>query len=171
VLSYKTSGIFNFAYRALASIAAYVFGAVRDAELVVATRRPPCRSSSSAVAPNLALVKLDPSGLSRDPKVVREYARDPLVFHGRVAVRPPAELLASARRVTPRLESVATPLLLIHGGADPVAAPGGSRMIRDRAGFTDKTLNFYPGLFHDILNEPERDEVFADVLAWPADRV
>ena len=33
-------------------------------------------------------------------------------------------------------------------------------------GSADKTLRFYPGLYHEIFNEPERDEVLGDMSAW-----
>ena len=30
----------------------------------------------------------------------------------------------------------------------------------------DKMLKLYPGLYHEIFNEPERLEVLRDVLVW-----
>jgi alpha-beta hydrolase superfamily lysophospholipase len=30
----------------------------------------------------------------------------------------------------------------------------------------DKSLKLYPGLYHEIFNEPERDRVLADLLDW-----
>jgi alpha-beta hydrolase superfamily lysophospholipase len=120
----------------------------------------------SAVAPNLGLVRLDSSLVSRDPAVAQSYDRDPLVFRGRAPVRTAAELVASAGRVTPRLESVRLPLLVAHGGADVVASPDGARMVCERACSADKTLTIYPGLYHEIFNEPEKDAVIGDVVAW-----
>jgi len=31
---------------------------------------------------------------------------------------------------------------------------------------TDKTVIGYEGLLHEILNEPEKDRVIGDVVAW-----
>ncbi len=31
---------------------------------------------------------------------------------------------------------------------------------------SDKTLKLYEGLYHEILNEPERLQVLADVVEW-----
>ena len=120
----------------------------------------------SAVAPNLGLVRLDSSLVSRDPAVAQGYDRDPLVFRGRAPVRTAAELVASAERVTPRLESVRLPLLVLHGEADVVASPDGARMVCERACSADKTLTIYPGLYHEIFNEPEKDVVISDVVTW-----
>ena len=36
----------------------------------------------------------------------------------------------------------------------------------ERAGSEDKTLKRYDGLFHEILNEPERQQVLDDMADW-----
>jgi acylglycerol lipase len=120
----------------------------------------------SAVAPNLGLVRLDSSLVSRDPAVAQGYDCDPLVFRGRAPVRTAAELVVSAERVTPRLESLRLPLLVLHGEADVVASPDGARIVCERACSADKTLTVYPGLYHEIFNEPEKDAVIGDVVTW-----
>lgn len=38
----------------------------------------------------------------------------------------------------------------------------------DKASSADKTLKIYDGLFHEIFNEPEWDQVLGDVAAWLA---
>jgi len=125
----------------------------------------------SAAAPNLRLMRFASDGVSRDPDVVRGYDEDPFVFRGRVPVRTAAELLVSADRVTPRLASVRLPLLVLHGGADPVATPAGARTVYERAVSVDKTLNVYDGLYHEIFNEPEKDTVIDDVVNWIEARI
>jgi alpha-beta hydrolase superfamily lysophospholipase len=57
-------------------------------------------------------------------------------------------------------------LLVLHGGADAIATPAGARMVYERAGSVDKTLNVYDGLYHEILNEPEQEKVVGDVVKW-----
>ena len=47
-----------------------------------------------------------------------------------------------------------------------MTSPEGSRFLCDHVSSTDKTLKIYPGLFHEIFNEPERVEVLTDVLNW-----
>jgi alpha-beta hydrolase superfamily lysophospholipase len=120
----------------------------------------------SAVAPNLGLVRLDSGLVSRDPAVAQGYDRDPLVYRGRAPVRTAAELVSSAERVARRLESVRLPLLVLHGEADVVASPDGARMVYERTCSADKTLTIYPGLYHEIFNEPEKDVVIGDVVTW-----
>ena len=62
------------------------------------------------------------------------------------------------------------PILLASGTEDPVGEYGkGPRKIHrlfKEAGITDVTLKFYDGARHEILNETNREEVYADILAW-----
>jgi alpha-beta hydrolase superfamily lysophospholipase len=61
---------------------------------------------------------------------------------------------------------ITLPILLLHGGADVMTSPEGSRFLHQHVSSSDKTLKIYPGLYHEIFNEPERAEVLADVLDW-----
>ena len=55
-------------------------------------------------------------------------------------------------------------LLLLHGTEDLLVAAKGSEILYERAASPDKTLKLYPGLYHEVLNEPERDQVVGDVV-------
>ncbi len=120
----------------------------------------------SRVAPGLPTAKLDSAGISRDPAVVAAYDNDPLVFHGKVPAGLAGGLLRVMDTFPARLPQLTIPLLVLHGGADPMVSPAGSKLVVDRAGSADKTLQTYDGLFHEIFNEPERDTVLDDVVAW-----
>jgi alpha-beta hydrolase superfamily lysophospholipase len=58
------------------------------------------------------------------------------------------------------------PLLLLHGSADRLCPPEGSRQVHANAGSPDKTLKVYGGLYHEIFNEPEREQVLDDLVEW-----
>jgi acylglycerol lipase len=120
----------------------------------------------SAVAPRLPVFKIDAQLLSRDPAVVRDYLRDPLVSTGKLPARTLAEILRSMQTLPDQVGALDVPLLLLHGTKDQLCPPEGSRMIHERARSTDKTLRLYDGLYHEIFNEPERDRVIDDVVAW-----
>jgi alpha-beta hydrolase superfamily lysophospholipase len=66
---------------------------------------------------------------------------------------------------------ITLPMLMLHGGADVMTAPEGSRFLYEHISSSDKTLKIYPGLYHEILNEPERAEVMAEILVWCETRV
>ncbi len=66
------------------------------------------------------------------------------------------------------------PIYLFSGDADPLAGGGALiELVGDRyreAGVRDVTVTLYPGARHETLNETNRDEVTADLIAW-LDRV
>jgi alpha-beta hydrolase superfamily lysophospholipase len=120
----------------------------------------------SAIAPNLGVVPLDPTAVSRDPAEVKKYVEDPLNFHGKIRARTGAESLAAVARVAAGVGKLTLPVLVFHGTEDRLASPSGSKMIAERIGSKDKTLTLYDGLYHETLNEPERDAVLDDLVTW-----
>lgn len=109
---------------------------------------------------------IPPETVSRDPAVVRAYAEDPLVFNTNVPPECTAAVMLVSQRAYAAAASVSQPALLLHGGADPIAEASGSQDLYDVLSSTDKTLKVYEGLYHEVFNEPERDDVIADVVAW-----
>ncbi len=120
----------------------------------------------SAVWPRLRVVGIGHRFISRDPAVVDEFRHDPLVYHGRLPVRTGAEVLRAASLIQAQMEAVRLPLLILHGTGDFMTDPNGSRQLYRRATSPDKTLRLYPGLYHELFSEPERDQAVADLLAW-----
>ena len=57
---------------------------------------------------------------------------------------------------------------LFGGAGSMIGTVAGSVMLGRRIGAADKTLRAYEGLFHEILNEPERDEVLDEICGWLA---
>jgi lysophospholipase len=58
----------------------------------------------------------------------------------------------------------------MHGTDDLLVPYQGSEILFARASSADKTLKLYKGLYHEILNEPERLEVLANLTAWLDER-
>jgi alpha-beta hydrolase superfamily lysophospholipase len=108
---------------------------------------------------------LDPNGLSRDPEVVKGYLEDPLVFR-RMTVSLAAELVGAVPRTAARAAEVAVPLLMLHGGEDPICPADGSRAFFEGVAVAGSDLRIYPKLRHEIFNEPERERVYLDILEW-----
>ena len=124
-----------------------------------------------AVLPALAVFSLDLDRFSRDPAVVAQCKADPLIDRGNGPARTAAQLLRGIDFIRGRFEEVTVPLLALHGGADVITPPGGSRELVRRAASADKTLKIYDGLAHDLLHEPERQQVMADIAAWMDARI
>lgn len=123
------------------------------------------------IAPGLPTQQLDSSSVSRDPAVVAAYDADPMVFRGKIPAGLAGGLLSTMATFPDRLPSLRVPVLVLHGGADRLTNPQGSHLVRERAGSVDKELKIYDGLFHEIFNEPEKDEVLGDVVAWLEQRL
>jgi acylglycerol lipase len=120
----------------------------------------------SAVAPKLGVVGIDSSTVSRDPAVVRDYDSDPLNYHGKLPARTVHEMAQEIGRFPETIPSITVPLLLQVGTGDQLVPPESSELVYKWASSEDKTIKRYDGLYHEILNEPERDAVVADTLGW-----
>jgi alpha-beta hydrolase superfamily lysophospholipase len=120
----------------------------------------------SLVTPRLRFRRLGTRFMSRDPRVIADFKNDPLVYHDKFPVRTGAEILRVVKSIRRRMEAVEVPLLIMHGTRDVVTDPNGSRELHARASSTDKTLILYPGLYHEIFNEPEREQVVNDLIEW-----
>jgi alpha-beta hydrolase superfamily lysophospholipase len=108
--------------------------------------------------------KLDTKGLSHDLAVVSKYENDPLV-HDKISVRLFVEMYATGLWALDHAAEFPLPLLLMHGAADPITSAQASREFAQKAG--DKvTLKVWDGLYHEIHNEPEKEQVFACMLDW-----
>jgi alpha-beta hydrolase superfamily lysophospholipase len=122
------------------------------------------------VVPRFAMTRpIAPEALSRDPEVGRAYLDDPLVFR-RMSVSLAAEIFDAGRRTLPGGADVRLPMLLLHGEADPLCPAAGSRTFYEQLGTPGSDLRVYPGLRHEIFNEPEQESVFADLLEWLRER-
>lgn len=127
----------------------------------------------SSLFPKLGMFAVDPSLVSRDPDEVAKYAGDPLNAHGKVPVRTLAEIVRFVEWLPAALPALKLPTLLLHGRDDKLAGVAGSQMIHDRISSTDKTLNIYDDLYHEIFNElpADRARVFKDMTAWLNERI
>ena len=118
------------------------------------------------LAPRLRVDRpIAPEALSRDPEVGRTYAEDPLVLR-RMTLGFGAAFLGAVERTAAAASRIAVPMLLLHGGDDPLCPAEGSRRFFAGLRSPGSALRVYPGLRHEIFNEPEREQVFGDLLAW-----
>ncbi len=121
----------------------------------------------SAVLPHMGITAIDATATSRDKAVVEAYDTDPLVYRGKLCARTGAELITTMRDYLPgRFGDIRLPVFIMYGTEDRLSNPEGSEQFYAAAGSRDKTLKRYKGLYHEIFNEPEHEQVFADVAAW-----
>ena len=111
--------------------------------------------------------------ICRDEAVVDAYLADPLCRFQTTAGMNHA--MMGGLQYTSNPKNLArmdkdTPIYFFAGDTDPVGNMGkGVRKVesffRD-AGVKDVSIKLYPGGRHEMLNETNREEVYADVLAW-----
>ncbi len=123
-------------------------------------------SALSLFTPKLPITTIPPEDVSKDPAIVAAYRDDPFVFHKKLVARTGTEILNVSRWVKDNLDKIDTPLLLLHGTDDKIAAIAGTEYAYDHAASSDKKFIPYKGLYHEILNEPERDTVIGDITDW-----
>jgi len=108
--------------------------------------------------------KLNTKGLSHDLAVVSAYENDPLV-HDFISARLFITVYESGLWALEHSAEFPLPLLLMHGGEDPIASVQASREFANKVG-GKATLKIWAGMLHEIHNEPEKAQVFAVMLDW-----
>lgn len=121
----------------------------------------------------IADARTDLDWISTDPAVVDAYIADPACgqmftvggYASLTALTLEATDAARARLVPPAL-----PLFFIAGAEDPVGdcGKGVERAVEEyrAAGVASVDLKLYEGMRHEVLNEPGKEGVYADVARW-----
>jgi len=108
---------------------------------------------------------LDNNALCRDPLVVKACNEDPLISHT-VSARWFVELLAAMKRAHTGASGLRIPMLLMQSGADRVVDPTATIKWADAAPPSEVELVVWDGLYHEMFNEPEKEQVREKVLLW-----
>ncbi len=114
--------------------------------------------------------KLDATGISRDPAEVEKYTSDPLV-HDKIS---PVLFLGCHEAGAWALEHASEwvyPLLHLHGTADRIISHEASQRFARQAGGGDISWKSWEALFHELHNEPEKEEVMQVIVDWVLERV
>lgn len=118
------------------------------------------------IVPTLAVpTDIKPEWRSRDPEVGARVARDPDYVPVSTA-RFGAEALREQARVRAAIADGAglgLPTLVIHGEDDPLVPVAASAAF-EGAPMTERRT--YPGIRHEVHNEPEGPEIMEAVIAW-----
>jgi acylglycerol lipase len=99
--------------------------------------------------------------------VVQKYINDPLV-HDRASLGLAGAGLNAIALCFARARELKPPLLIMHGAADEITYPLGSKEFATTAieANKDVTLKLWDGLYHELHNEPEQAEVFKTMAEW-----
>ena len=120
----------------------------------------------SIVAPGAGALTLPADAVSRDPSVVAQYVADPLVHHQAIPARTLVELLRAMEGFPALAPELRLPTLVLHGTADRLVPLAATQPLYQAFGTRDCVVKFYDGLYHEVFNEPEHEQVTADLLRW-----
>lgn len=116
--------------------------------------------------PKTPILALESSAVSRDPAEVEKYMNDPLIHHAKLTAKFLLNMTNTMEHCKDNAKFINLPIKIMHGSADVMTSPEGSQTFYDSLGSKDKTINFYEGLYHEIFNEPEKDQIFAEMTDW-----
>ncbi len=117
------------------------------------------------LAPTIAMPSgLSTAALSHDPEVERAYVSDKLV-HDKVTLGFGKVMLSANQWALQHASEFPLPLLLMHGTADAIAFPSGSKEFAAALGGKAR-LVLWDNLYHETHNEPEKAEVFKTAIQW-----
>ena len=115
------------------------------------------------IVPTLAVPNgIDGSTLSRDPAVAAKVGADPLATKASTT-RFGAEALTEQARVRREYAGLTLPTLVLHGLDDGLVPAGASEILGSLPNVERRT---YPGLRHELHNEPEGPAIIDEIIDW-----
>ena len=110
---------------------------------------------------------LDSSAISRDKEEVRKYDADPF-NHGKITAGTFFGMFSAGKWNIEHAGELKVPVLLMHGTADKLTSPEGTKEFAANAPKNLVTFKLWDGFYHELHNEPEADrsQVFAFITNW-----
>jgi alpha-beta hydrolase superfamily lysophospholipase len=109
--------------------------------------------------------EINPDHISKDKAVVEAYKKDPLV-HNLITAETGMGLLEWGKEVIANADKVTTTLMLIHGDADKLTSYKGTEAFAAKAINCEYSINIVEGGYHELHNDPEKQELFDYLLEW-----
>ncbi|QQK07988.1 alpha/beta hydrolase [Miniphocaeibacter halophilus] len=109
-------------------------------------------------------------GVCSDQNVVQKYIADPLVKN-MISAKLVKEVISGVHYLKKNADKFIAPVLILHGADDGLVSEKDSRDLFGEIASKDKGLIIYPKLFHEILNEPVKDKIIAEIVEWINERI
>jgi len=115
---------------------------------------------------------VSPENLTKDKEEIEKIKSDKLI-HDRISVRLFDELYKNSQFCLDRASDIRLPILILTGTADDLSDVSSIEELFAALGSSDKRFEKYDGLYHEIMNELERErmKVLNDVKKWVQDKV
>ncbi len=118
------------------------------------------------IAPTLRISpEIPPQAVSRHPEVVASYGSDPLVVR-KSTVRWAMEFQRGMEAARSSPAEFPAPTLILQAGDDKLVSPAATRTFAERLHAPRKEYRAFDGYYHELHNEPERDEILGIITAF-----
>ncbi|MHA1964011.1 MAG: alpha/beta hydrolase [Candidatus Thorarchaeota archaeon] len=110
-------------------------------------------------------IGIEYTNASRNPEHIKRLENDSL----RVNIVTPRfgmEMLKASKGAMQSAPDIIMPVLLQQAGSDKIVIPEKSKEFFDNLGSADKTWHLYDGFYHQLHEEPEKDQVLGDLYSW-----
>ncbi|GMG95876.1 alpha/beta hydrolase [Tepidimicrobium xylanilyticum] len=125
---------------------------------------------------NLILPKLKiKNPVSKDicsvKEVVEDYEMDPLVLKEATLNFYVQFLVKGIRWIGSNISKYDYPCLILHGEMDRIVPREASIFLYNNIKSKDKEIKIYDNIYHEILNENEKDRILLDIINWVYNRI
>ncbi|WP_373493958.1 lysophospholipase [Aquiflexum sp.] len=125
----------------------------------------------SNLVPNMKVLKIESEMISHDPAEVKKYKEDPLNYQESIPARTGYQILRMIKEIQSKSNQFQYPVLLLHGTGDQLTNPKGTEEFLKNIASKDATFRRYPDLYHELINEIEKEEIMEDILKWILERI
>ena len=109
--------------------------------------------------------RVDHRTLTHDLGHLKKHENDPLI-HDRISGRLYTELVTRIRSSSKAASLISVPSLVLQAGEDHVVSREATERFYQALGSSDKTLEIFEGLYHEVLNETSRHSIFSQIGDW-----
>jgi alpha-beta hydrolase superfamily lysophospholipase len=108
---------------------------------------------------------LDVNNLSHNPQVIKDYQEDPLV-HPMISAKLAMDMFSNGDWTVENASKFSLPLLLLQGEKDHIVSFEKTKQFAAKVPESLITFKIFPGLYHELHNEYEQEQVFNFILEW-----
>lgn len=123
------------------------------------------------IVPNLNIKNSLTNDICSVKEVAEEYSKDQLVLK-EVKLKLCIEFMIKGTEwIEKNIEKYEYPCLITHGEKDRIVPKEASIFLYNKISSKDKEIKIYDNLYHEILNENEKDKILSDIINWIYERI
>lgn len=119
---------------------------------------------ASNVAPRMEIASFKVELMNRDEAERQRYLDDPLVYHGNISSATAATMLKAISAQD--LSIVTCPTFVIAAECEALVDRDAASSAFESVSSATKLLKTLRGAWHDVVHDPEKETVFADIGDW-----